>query len=313
MARTTEERKLANAQCARESRKRKNEQLTSLQIEVEAYKRRLCAVERENLALRRSIHSSTGGSVDTAGTNGTVTVVQPIQPVPIRAQVTRPSRKLQTSTEEDNAGLRELLTAQVDLADMETELENALAQAPNPSEGTQLTAEEASLAAMFGPHSNTYSSATGAQSVATACSPASVAQHAPFDVNIPSLCLHTAKNTAGEQTWHQVLETELKSLRQPGLDTTSTNSLPEATPVWPLISRIPSQRPKATHVSANACRQHTYQHTTWLAPQQSAQVAALLGLPSVPSRATVMVGLPAIAIPTTAPTAHLNILDDELH
>jgi hypothetical protein len=57
MARSAQERKLANAECARQSRKRKHDELTRLQGEVDQYKRRLLAVEHENVMLRQTVQA----------------------------------------------------------------------------------------------------------------------------------------------------------------------------------------------------------------------------------------------------------------
>ena len=57
MARSAQERKLANAECARQSRKRKQDEVTRLQGEVDQYKRRLLASEHENVMLRQTVQA----------------------------------------------------------------------------------------------------------------------------------------------------------------------------------------------------------------------------------------------------------------
>ena len=109
--------------------------------------------------------------------------------------------------------------------------------------------------------------------------------------------------------WHEVPQTENQPTKVPGLQAMSTTDLPEATPVWPLVSQVTQHDPiKATQISANACKQHTYQQTTWLTPEQSLNVAAVLGLPAgstVPTQVTRVTAIPTVVVPTTAPTTNL--------
>jgi len=67
MARTADERKLANTAYARKSRKRKTDALMSLQHQVDMYKQRLCELEQENLLLRQTVSSMSrsGGNPNT--------------------------------------------------------------------------------------------------------------------------------------------------------------------------------------------------------------------------------------------------------
>lgn len=349
MARTSEERKLANAQCARESRKRKNEQLVTLQEEIESYKRRLCEVERENVALRRSIHScATGDTCENVASLPEATPVWPLvspslkathisanacmqhtyQPAPehswlapvqpaemftggiVRTTKAR-SAKEDTEDTEDAAALNELLGIHVDLEEMECEL--AL------DKPALLTTDQfdSKVPPTGGAHATSgCNSAPGIQRVATFGSPVSNTQQATDKLNMPFLCLQTSKNVGGgarehwsDPMWHEVPQTENQPTKVPGLQAMSTTDLPEATPVWPLVSQITQHDPiKATQISANACKQHTYQQTTWLTPEQSLNVAAVLGLPAgstMPTQVTRVTAIPTVVVPTTAPTTNL--------
>lgn len=165
MARTIEERKLANAECARQSRKRKNEQLTTLEDEVDSYKRRLAEVEHENAILRQSIQQCSTG-------------------IPVPRMPARPIERTRGSSSMDsrdnNVALRKILDIH-----MENELERALRGAPVPPIEPSLVVGGTSLAMMFG---------AGTEATCTnSCpsSPESTAQQPPNTISMVPMALQT--------------------------------------------------------------------------------------------------------------------------
>jgi len=165
MARTIEERKLANAECARQSRKRKNEQLTTLQDEVDSYKRRLAEVEHENAILRQSIKQCSTGIL-------------------VPRMAARPIERTRGSSSMDsrdnNVALRKILDIH-----MENELERALRGAPVPPIEPSLVVGGTSLAMMFG---------AGTEATCTnSCpsSPESTAQQPPNIISMVPMALQT--------------------------------------------------------------------------------------------------------------------------
>jgi len=255
MARTTEERKLANAECARQSRKRKNEQLEQLQQEVDSYKRRICKVEHENAALRQSIyHCST---------------VAPSHPRMARMDASSSPRVRQ----DDQYGL--ILGIHADLDSMETDLGISIAQPPAPVEDPSPAEGGTSLAMIFGTTGGTAQqakssvTATESRSVSTTVNP-------PCNLSIRPLLQTATTHMDGMQksvvcgtkdgvfrqaavqacpqqgSWVGKLD-EPHSVRQPSLQPMSTTSHPGSSVC----------RPTAAHpVFSSATKQHTYQEQT---------------------------------------------------
>ena len=266
MARTTEERKLANAECARQSRKRKNEQLEQLQREVDSYKRRICKVENENASLRQSIyHCSTAA---------------PSHPRMPRMDASSSPRVRQ----DDQYGL--ILGIHADLDSMETDLGISIAQPPAPVEDPSPAEGGTSLAMIFGTTGGTAqqakSSGTKSESLTATesrHSSVSTAANPPCNVSIRPL-LQTATTQLihmdgmqksvvcgtkdgvfrqaavqacpQQRSWVGKLD-EPHSVRQPSLQPMSTTSHPESSVC----------RPTAAHpVFSSATKQHTYQEQT---------------------------------------------------
>jgi len=207
MARTTEERKLANAECARQSRKRKNEQLEQLQQEVDSYKRRICKVEHENAALRQSIyHCST---------------VAPSHPRMARMDASSSPRVRQ----DDQYGL--ILGIHADLDSMETDLGISIAQPPAPVEDPSPAEGGTSLAMIFGTTGGTAqqakssgtaqqakSSGTKSESSQPSLQPMSTTSHPGSSVCRPTAA-HPVFSSATKQ--HTYQEQTLPGAFVPGL------------------------------------------------------------------------------------------------
>lgn len=196
MARTVEERKLANAECARQSRKRKNEQLTTLQDEVDSYKRRLAEVEHENSILRQSIKQCGSGIL-----------VPRMPPRPIE----RTQGSSSMDSRDNNVALRKILDIH-----MENELERALRGAPVPPIEPSLVVGGTSLAMMFG--------AAGTEATCTnSCpsSPESTAQQPPNTISMAPISLQAPAIATSQPVEDSILQYCQPKQLTPALPSTS--------------------------------------------------------------------------------------------
>merc|ERR1711971_1059657 len=89
MGRSAEERRLRNAECARQSRKRKQDELDTLHAEVATLKRRLVEVEHQNLSLMKVVQAG----YSTTDTQPLAMVTQP----PAVAAITTTTPELYTT------------------------------------------------------------------------------------------------------------------------------------------------------------------------------------------------------------------------